>query len=73
MFNDSDKSDHLLRVGNGIILDFQSGELRGYIPNGYKSDVIKNIYYIDNLSDRISVMDYGKLIDYKDKILIWSR
>ena len=36
----------MLRVGNGIIVDFQSGEINGYIPNGHKSDVIKNIYLI---------------------------
>ena len=73
MFNDNDKSDNFLRVGNGIILDFQSGELNGYIPNGYKSDTIKNIYYIDNLSKRINSMDDNELINYKDKVLVWSR
>ena len=73
LFLDNDKSDNILRVGNGIIVDFQSGELNGYIPNGNKSDVIKNIYYIDNLSKRISSMDDNKLINYKDKVLIWSR
>lgn len=73
MFNDNDKSDNFLRVGNGIILDFQSGELRGYIPNGYRSDAIKNIYYIDNLSNRINSMDDNELINYKDKVLVWSR
>ena len=73
LFLDNDKSDNILRVGNGIIVDFQSGELNGYMPNGYKSDVIKNIYYIDNLSKRISSMDDNKLINYKDKVLVWSR
>lgn len=73
MFNDNDKSDNFLRVGNGIILDFQSGELNGYIPNGYRSDAIKNIYYIDNLSNRINSMDDNDLINYKDKVLVWSR
>lgn len=73
IFNDSDKSDNFLRVGNGIILDFQSGELSGYIPNDYKSEVIKCIYYIDNLSNKVSSMDDNELINYKDKILVWSR
>ena len=73
MFKDNDKSDNFLRVGNGIILDFQSGELSGYMPNGYKSDVIKNIYYIDNLSNKVSTMADSKLINSKDKVLIWSR
>ena len=73
LFIDNDKSDNFLRVGNGIIIDYHSSELMGYVPNGNKSDVIKNIYYIDNLSNRISAMDDKKLINYKDKILIWSR
>ena len=73
MFNDNDKSDNFLRVGNGIIVDFESGELRGYIPNGYRSDAIKNIYYINNLSNRINSMDDNELINYKDKVLVWSR
>ena len=73
LFLDNDKSDNFLRVGNGIIVDFNSGELSGYISNGDKSVAIKNIYYIDNLSNRISTMDDNELINYKDKILIWSR
>jgi len=73
MFNDNDKSDNFLRVGNGIIVDFESGELRGYIPHGYKSYVIKHIYYIDNLSNKISTMDDNELINYKNKVLVWSR
>ena len=73
LFLDNDKSDNFLRVGNGIIVDFQSGELRGYIPNGYRSYAIKNIYYIDNLSKRINSMADSELINYKDKVLVWSR
>lgn len=73
LFLDNDKSDNFLRVGNGIIVDFNSGELSGYIPNGDRSVAIKNIYYINNLSNRISTMDDNELINYKDKILIWSR
>ena len=73
LFSDNDKSDNFLRVGNGIIVDFQSGELNGYIPNGNKSDVIKNIYYIKNLSNKVATMNDKELISYKDKVLIWSR
>lgn len=65
---DNDKSDNLLRVGNGIIVDFHSGELIGYIPNGNKSETIKHIYYVDKLSN-----DDNKLINFKDKVLVWSR
>ena len=68
LVSDNDKSDNLLRVGNGIIIDFQSGELMGYIPNGNKSDSIKHIYYVDNLSN-----DDNKLINSKNKVLVWSR
>lgn len=73
IFNDSDKSDNFLRVGNGIIADFQSGEIRGYIPNGNSSEAIKHIYYIDNLSSKVATMSDSELINYKDKVLVWSR
>ena len=71
--SDNDESDNMLRVGNGIIVDFNSGELMGYIPNGNKSEVIKSIYYVNNLKNKFSSMDDNKLINYKDKILVWSR
>jgi len=73
IFDDNDKSDNLLRVGNGIIVDFESGELRGYIPNGNNALAINNIYYIDNLSNRVATMSDSELINYKDKVLIWNR
>ena len=73
VFVDSDKTDNFLRVGNGIIIDFNSGELSGYMPNGNKANSIKNIYYINNLSKNINSMDDAELIQYKEKILIWSR
>ena len=73
MFDDNDKSDNFLRVGNGIVVDFESGELSRYIPNGNNADAIKRIYYIDNLSNKVATMNDRELINYKDKILIWSR
>lgn len=73
IFKDNDKSNNFLRVGNGIIVDFESGELNGYIPNGNKADSIKHIYYVNNLSNKVSSMDDNSLINYKDKILVWSR
>ena len=73
MFKDNDDTDHLLRVGNGMIVDFQSGQLRGYIPNGNDSESIKHIYYIDKLSNEIFAMDDIQLMNYTNKVLIWER
>lgn len=72
-FKDKDKTDHMLRVGNGMIFDFQSKTIRGYIPNGLDTSVIKRIYYIDNLSNEILTKSDDKLLDLKDKTLIWER
>ena len=71
-FKDNDKSNNLLRIGNGMIIDFQSGKLEEYIPNESKTDVIKNIYYIDNLSNKVKTMTNTKLLNYKNKKLILS-
>lgn len=73
IFKDKDKENNLLRVGNGMIFDFQSETLRGYIPNGFNNYVIKRIYYIDNLSSKISTLADNKLNSHKNKILIWER
>ena len=70
---DNDKTNNLLRVGNHMIVDFQSEKLRGYIPNGNDAEVIKNIYYIDNLSKKNMNMSDDELINYPNKILIWER
>lgn len=73
IFEDNDKSNNLLRVGNNMIVDFQSGDLRGFIPNGNNSESIKHIYYIDNLSNKTMAMEDSELINYKNKTLIWER
>ena len=73
MLGDNDKTNNLLRVGNHMIVDFQSEKLRGYIPNGNDAEVIKNIYYIDNLSKKNMNMSDNELINYPNKILIWER
>ena len=73
IFKDNDKSNNLLRIGNSMIVDFQSEELRGYIPNGNNSESIKHIYYIDNLSDRNMCMNDNELINYQNKTLIWEK
>lgn len=73
IFDDNDESDNMLRVGNGMVVDFQSGLLQEYLPNGNPGESIMHIYYIDNLSDKTMTMDDSELINYKNKILIWTR
>lgn len=73
LFKDDDKSNNILRVGNNMIVDFQTEKLKGYIPNGNHEDSIKHIYYIDKLSNKIRTMNDIELINYKNKILIWER
>ncbi len=73
IFTDNDKSDNVLRVGNGIIIDFNSNTLRGVMPNKSSDKNIKHIYYVDNLSSKIMVMENDELINYTNKVLIWER
>ena len=73
IFKDKDKSNNMLRVGNNIVVDFQSGRLRGYLPNGNNTESIKHIYYIDNISNKTMCMSDTELINYKNKTLIWER
>lgn len=73
IFNDSDKSNNLLRVANNVVVDLQSGKLRGYIPNENNVESIRKIYYIDNLSNRTMCLNDTELINYKNKTLIWER
>ena len=73
IFNDNDRSNNLLRVGNNMIVDFQSASLRGFIPNGNNDESIKHIYYIDNLSNKIMSMNDNELMNYSNKVLIWER
>ena len=70
---DSDKANNLLRVGNGIVVDYQSESLCGYLPEGTKSENIVNIYYVDNLSNEFMAMDDADIIAYENKILVWTR
>lgn len=73
IFSDSDKSNNIIRVGNNMIVDFQTESLREYIPNGNGTESIKSIYYINDLSSKIATMTDDELINYKDKTLIWQR
>lgn len=73
IFNDTDKSNNLLRVGNNIVVDFQSERLRGYIPNGNNAENIKHIYYIDDLSNKNMTLNDSELLNYKNKTLIWEK
>lgn len=73
IFKDEDKINNLLRVGNGMIVDYQSEALMGFIPSGLDSSVIKRIYYVDNLLSKTATLSDNKLTSYKDKTLIWER
>lgn len=72
VFDDTDKSNNLLRVGNSMIIDFQSNQLIGFLPNGNNNESIKHIYYIDNLSNKIMTMNDNELMNYSNKTLIWE-
>ena len=65
IFNDKDKSDNFVRVGNNIVVDYQSGLLMGSLPSGYNEESIMNIYYIDVFS--------AKNITTKNGVLVWTR
>lgn len=65
MFNDKDKSNNFLRVGNSMVVDYQSGLLLGELPNGYSDESVMNIYYIDKF--------YAKNITTKNGVLVWTR
>ena len=43
------------------------------MPNKSSDKNIKHIYYVDNLSSKIMVMDNAELINYTNKVLIWER
>ncbi len=73
LFKDSDSSNNILRVGTGMIVDYQSERLQGYIPDRKDETVIEHIYYINDFSGKIATMDDNKFIDYQNKYLIWKR
>ncbi len=72
IFKDSDLQNNLLRVGNGMIVDYQSERLQEHIPNGNDYKAIKHVYYINDLSAKIAAMDDKALVSYQDKTLIWE-
>lgn len=65
IFNDKDKSNNFLRVGNSMVVDYQSGLLLGLLPSGYNDESIMNIYYIDDFS--------AKNIATNNGVLVWTR
>lgn len=62
-----------MRVGNGIIVDFNSNTLIEYLPEQIQAESIMNVYYIDKLTDEIKRMDDSELVMYTNKTLVWSR
>lgn len=65
IFNDKNKSDNFLRVGNSMVVDHQSGLLLGCLPSGHNDENIMNIYYVDNFS--------AKNIATNNGVLVWTR
>ncbi len=72
IFKDDDTSNNMMRVGNGMIVDFQSEHFLGYIPNGKNHTVIKNIYYIKDYNKEIATSSDEELFKINDKQLIWT-
>lgn len=73
IWRDSDNANNLLRAGNGIVVDYQSESICGYLPNNSKAESIANVYYVDNLSEDMMKMDNAELIEYENKVLVWTR
>ena len=38
-----------------------------------KAENIANVYYVDNLSEDMMIMDDAELIEYENKVLVWTR
>ena len=68
-----ESEDNLIRVGNGIIVDYNSDKLLGFMPGDSTAENIMNVYYIDNMSDSVMSMDNNELINYDNKTLVWTR
>lgn len=73
IFKDTDPTDDLLRVGNGIVFDFQGEQHLGNLPNGVNEDAIRHIYYLDDLSDKVRAMPDEDLIAMENKTLVWEK
>lgn len=72
IFNEYDDSDHLLRAGNGIILDFQSEQVVLHIPNGDENS-IQRVYYVNDFSTIIDENPSVNFAEVTDKTLVWER
>lgn len=68
-----ESEDKLIRVGNGIIVDYNSDKLLGFMPGDSTAENIMNVYYIDNMTDSVMSMDDNELINYDNKTLVWTR
>ena len=65
IWRDSDNANNLLRAGNGIVVDYQSESICGYLPNDSKAENIANVYYVDNMSKEFMTMDDADILtDY---------
>ncbi len=73
MISDTYTSDNFLRVGNGILFDYQGEQLLGFIPNGHSDEIIQHVYYLNDLSEDVMAKSNQELIENTSKILIWER
>ena len=68
----SDGDTNLVRAGNGIIVDYNSDKVIQFIPGEINEENIKNIYYVDDLNEKVMCMENSELINY-EKTLVWTR
>ncbi len=73
MFKDTDPANDLLRVGNGIVFDFQGEQHLGNLPNGIDENAVEHIYYLDDLSDKVRAMPDEDLMAMENKTLVWEK
>ncbi len=69
----TNKANQLLRVGNGMVVDYHSERLLEYIPDGKDENIIQRIYYIGDKFETVTNMSYEELSEYENKVLIWER
>ncbi len=72
IFKSNDPSNHMMRIGNGMLIDFKSQETRLYMPNNLDCSAIKHIYYVNEDFYELLKEKDEQLINIKDKTLLWE-
>ena len=67
---DLEKDDNFIRLGGEICVDYQSNNVRFYVPG---NSVINNIYYIEKRFSEFDTLDDKQLMNIVDKKLVWSK